>query len=79
MLARMGKDVGCHAILHYHCQEVGYIMPTPIEPRAEAADLQRQYIEATRAAEDERAHRAVAERRMSFMHAAIREKRTPLL
>ena len=49
MLARMGKDVGCHAILHYQCQEVGYSMPTPIEPRDEAADLQRQYIEATRA------------------------------
>ena len=49
MLARMGKDVGCHAILHYQCQEVGYSMPTPIEPRDEAADLQRQYIEASKA------------------------------
>ena len=39
----------------------------------------RNHSQSARAAEDERAHRAVAERRMSFMHAAIREKRTPLL
>ncbi len=49
MLARMGKDHGCHAILHYQCQELGYTVPTPVEPRDEAAELQRQYIEATRA------------------------------
>ena len=49
MLARMGKDIGCHAILHYQCQEVGYSMPNPIEPRDEAAELQRQYIEASKA------------------------------
>lgn len=49
MLARMGKDHGCHAILHYQCAELGYTVPTPVEPRDEAAELQRQYIEATRA------------------------------
>lgn len=30
-------------------RQLGYTLPTPVEPRDEAAELQRQYIEATRA------------------------------
>lgn len=49
MLARLAKERGCHAIVHFQCQELGYTVPSPVEPHDEAAELQRQYIEATRA------------------------------
>lgn len=49
LIARLAKERGCHAIVHYQCQELGYTVPSPVEPHDEAAELQRQYIEATRA------------------------------
>lgn len=45
-LARAGRDVGCHAIIHFLCTEAGYAQPTPIAPGDEAAELERQAIAA---------------------------------
>lgn len=45
-LARAGRDVGCHAIMHYLCTEAGYANPNPIAPNDEAAELERQTIAA---------------------------------
>ena len=47
-LARAGREHGCHAIIEWLCAEGGYTRPTPIAPEDEAAELQRQFIEAVR-------------------------------
>lgn len=47
-LARAGREHGCHAIVEWLSTEAGYSKPTPIAPQDEAAELQRQAIEAVR-------------------------------
>lgn len=42
---RMARDKGCHAGMHYVAAFLSYSMPVPVEPRDEAAELQRQFIE----------------------------------
>lgn len=45
---RLARDRGCHVGFGYMAHDLSYSTPVPIEPRDEAAELQRQYIEATR-------------------------------
>jgi len=47
-LLREGRKVGCHSAMHFIADEAGYLRPVPMEPKDEAAELQRQYIEAVR-------------------------------
>lgn len=49
MLLRLARGRGVHIGMHYLAQELGYAEPAPVEPGDEAAELQRQYIEAARA------------------------------
>lgn len=46
---KLAKAKGCHAGIHFLCDTLGYSHPTPIEPRDEAAELQKQFIAATEA------------------------------
>lgn len=41
-------DRGHHQLMHYVADECGYARPAPIDPQDEAAELKRQYIEATK-------------------------------
>jgi hypothetical protein len=49
LLARMGRERGCHSVMAYMLAELGYAPPVPVEPADEAAELQRKYVEATKA------------------------------
>lgn len=49
LLARMGREVGCHALMVFMARECGYADPSPIEPEDEVARLQREFVEATKA------------------------------
>jgi hypothetical protein len=55
-LIREGKKAGCHSIIYFLCDDAGYTRPSPLEPKDEAAELQRQFIESTKQ------QRAIAER-----------------
>jgi len=46
MLLRLARDKGHHGGLAYMAAQLGYAAPQPLEPRDEAAELMRQYIEA---------------------------------
>jgi hypothetical protein len=48
-LLKEGRRVNCHTAIHFLVTDAGYSAPVPIEPRDEMAELQRQFIEATRA------------------------------
>jgi hypothetical protein len=48
LIARMGRERQCHAVMQYLARESGYADPQPIEPEDERAILQRQFIESTR-------------------------------
>lgn len=43
MLARMGRERACHAMVAYLCQETGYAPPQPVDPADEQAELHRQF------------------------------------
>lgn len=47
MLMRMARKKGCHAAMEFVCSNLGYAQPIPVDPRDAAAELQRQFIEAT--------------------------------
>lgn len=49
MIARLGRQVGCHALINHMARECGYSDPAPIEPEDEVARLQREFIEASKA------------------------------
>lgn len=49
LVSRLARARGCHSIMSYMAQECGYAAPAPVEPADEAAELQRQYIESTKA------------------------------
>jgi hypothetical protein len=44
LLARLGRDVGCHAILEWLNDQAGYAAPVPVDPDDTKAELQRQFI-----------------------------------
>lgn len=46
LVLRLARAVGHHGGVGYILAELGYAPTTPIEPRDEAAELMRQYIEA---------------------------------
>ena len=48
VLLRFGHDCGCHAGVKFISRAAGYSEPEPIEPDDEKAELQRQFIAATR-------------------------------
>lgn len=48
-LLREGRRVGCHAVMGFLAAEAGYAVPMPLEPADEAAQLQREFIDAVRA------------------------------
>ena len=48
LVARLGRERGCHVVMQYLAREAGYADPQPIEPEDERAKLQREYIEAVK-------------------------------
>jgi len=44
-LARIGRDIGCHALMNYFAAEAGYDIPRPISAGDEAAELIRRQAE----------------------------------
>lgn len=48
LLLRMGRERGQHQAVEFMLGDLGYAPPVPIEPRDELAELQRQFVEASR-------------------------------
>lgn len=48
LILKLGRDVNCHAAIHYLTRESGYSDPQPIQPEDEKARLQREFIDATK-------------------------------
>lgn len=48
VIARRGRDVGCHLITGFICMDTGYAPPQPIAPEDAKAELQRAYIESVK-------------------------------
>ena len=48
LILRLARERGCHVGMAYIAQSLGYTEPSPITPKDEADELQRQYIEAAR-------------------------------
>lgn len=46
LILRLARAKGYHDGMNFIAADLGYGTPVPIEPRDEAADLMRQYIEA---------------------------------
>lgn len=44
--ARWARKKGNHSAFEFMAQDLGYTKPTPIEPKDEMAELQRQFIAA---------------------------------
>ena len=49
LILRLARQRGHHDAVAWLLANLGYAAPQPIEPRDEVADLQRQFIEASRA------------------------------
>lgn len=47
-IMRLAKDNGCHVGIEYVCHSLSYSQPTPIEPKDETAQLQKEFIEASK-------------------------------
>lgn len=45
LIAKLARDVGCHAYAQHTAEVLGYAEPVPIEPRHEADELRRQLLE----------------------------------
>ncbi len=48
LLLRMGRERGIHQAVEFMLHDLGYAAPVPLEPRDEFAELQRQFLEATK-------------------------------
>lgn len=48
LLLRMGRERGIHLAVDFMLHDLGYAAPVPLEPVDEFAELQRQFVEATR-------------------------------
>lgn len=46
MLARMGREVGCHAIAEWINAEAGYTPPVASDPEDERDAMQRKFVDA---------------------------------
>lgn len=49
MILRLARQRGHHDAVAWMLAHLGYAAPQPVEPRDEVAELQRQFIEASRA------------------------------
>ena len=49
LIARLAKAKGYHGVVDFILSELSYAPTTPVEPRDETAELQRQFIQATEA------------------------------
>ena len=47
LIQNLAKKSGCHAIINFQADELGYSRPQPIEPKDELAELQKQFIQST--------------------------------
>lgn len=47
LVLKLARAKGCHAGFYYMADVLGYSQPTPIDPRDEVAELQRQFVAAT--------------------------------
>lgn len=47
-ILRLSRERGCHAGMNFIAASLSYSEPTPIEPKDEADELRRQFIESTR-------------------------------
>lgn len=45
---RLAKDAGSHIAMEFICANLSYSQPVPIEPKDEVAQLQREFIEASK-------------------------------
>lgn len=48
LVLRMARARGFHAGMEFIASDLGYTAPTPVEPKDEVAELQRQFIESVR-------------------------------
>jgi hypothetical protein len=48
LIARLARERGCHAYIEHVAKDLSYSEPVPIEPKDEADELRRQFIESTR-------------------------------
>lgn len=48
-IRRKARTAGCHVLAAFEMQQAGYAPPVAIAPADEAAELKRQFIEATKA------------------------------
>lgn len=48
LIAKLARDHGCHAYMHYASHALSYSEPAPVEPKDEADQLRREFIETTR-------------------------------
>jgi hypothetical protein len=62
-VARLARDVGCHAYAEYIAETLSYALPVPIEPHDELGDLLRQYLQQKeeQKSKDERLQRLIAQ------------------
>ncbi len=51
LIARMGRDKGCHAVMYFMCADLSYSQPVPIEPEDELAGLLREYLASKKSGE----------------------------
>ena len=49
LLAKLGRDAGCHSLMHYFADATGYERPRPVEPQDELAQLVDQATRLTQA------------------------------
>lgn len=48
-IRRRARAAGCHVLAAFEMQQAGYAPPVPVAAEDEAAELKRQFIEATKA------------------------------
>ena len=52
LIFRLARAKGWHIGMQFMAADLGYTMPTPVEPRDERAELQRQFVEAQKTMQD---------------------------
>ena len=48
LVLRLARERGCHAGMNFIARDAGYSDPQPVEPEDERAQLQREFIEASK-------------------------------
>lgn len=47
-LIKIGREIGCHAVMHFVCDESNYERAQPVEPEDESNALRREFINAVK-------------------------------